>query len=120
MNAALSDDEYTRLLCAELAHEGYIEKHGDSFVSRVPVTDASVRALFAEMEAELQTALQAPSAKLYQCISDVVKATLVPQLADYAHGFTVTWLGFLEGALFAEALNEDGFLMIPEEDDNKP
>ncbi|MBR5219732.1 MAG: hypothetical protein IKV66_01970, partial [Clostridia bacterium] len=120
MNAALSDDENTRLLCAELAHEGYIEKHGDSFVSRVPVTDARARALFAELETELQTTLESPSKKLYDRVSDVVKTTLPPQLADYTHGFTVTWLGFLEGALFAEALYEDGFLMIPEEHDNRP
>lgn len=115
-----ADDEDTHLLCAELAHEGYIEKHGDRFVSRVPVTDARVRALFAEMETELQTTLKAPSKKLYDRVSDVVKTTLPPQLADYAHGFTVTWIGFLEGALFAEALYEDGFLMIPEADDNRP
>ena len=116
----LSDDEGTRLHCAELAQQGYIEHNGDHFVSRVPVTDARVRALFAELEAELQTTLEAPSKKLYDRISDVVKTTLPPQLADYAHGFTVTWLGLLEGALFAEALYEDGFLMIPEEDDDRP
>ena len=116
----LADDEDTRLLCAELALQGYIEKQGERFVSRVPVTDARARALFAELETELQTTLESPSKKLYDRISDVVKTTLPPQLADYAHGFTVTWLGFLEGALFAEALYEDGFLMIPEEHDNRP
>ena len=76
--------------------------------------------MFAELETELQTTLEAQSKKLYDRISDVVKTTLPPQLADYTHGFTVTWLGLLEGALFAEALYEDGFLMIPEEGDNKP
>jgi len=114
------EDENTRLLTTALIHEGYAAMEDGKPVSRVPVTDARVRALFAEMEAALQSTLRAPSEKLYQRVSDIVRATLVPQLADYAHGFTVTWLGFLEGALFAEALYEDGFLMIPEEDDNRP
>ncbi|MBR5870056.1 MAG: RNA polymerase sigma factor [Clostridia bacterium] len=115
-----ADDENTRLLCAELAQEGYIERDGDRFVSRMPVTDAKARTLFAEIEGKLQSSLEKPTARLYERICDTVKATLVPQLADYAHGFSVTWIGFLEGALFAEALYEDGFLEIPAEDDNRP
>ncbi len=120
MGIAPADDENTRLLCAELVREGYIAKDGDHFVSCVPVTDSTVHKLFAEIDTELLSALEVPSKKLYERISDVVKTTLVPQLSDYAHGFTVTWISFLAGALFAEALYEDGFLMIPEEDDNRP
>ena len=120
MGAVPSDGENTGLLTSELIREGYVSMENGKPVSRVPVIDSTVRALFAEIEAELQTALEDASRKLYQRVSDVVRATLVPQLADYAHGFTVTWLGLLEGALFGEALYEDGFLMIPEEDDNKP
>ncbi len=120
MGITPAEDENTRLLCAELVREGYIEKDGDRFVSRVPVTDGAVHRLFADIDTELLTALEAPSKKLYERISDVVKTTLVPQLSDYAHGFTVTWINFLAGALFAEALYEDGFLMIPEEDDHRP
>ena len=120
MGAALSDDENTRLLCAELAYEGYIERDGDRFVSRVPVTNAAVHILFSEIDTALLSALEAPSKKLYERISDVVRTTIVPQLSDYTRGFTVTWINFLAGALLAEALYEDGFLMIPEADDNKP
>ena len=119
MGVALSDDENTRLFISELIREGYVSMENGKPVSRVPVIDSAVRALFDEIGQELQTALEEPSKRLYQRISDVVRATLVPQLADYAHGFTVTWLGFLEGALF-DALYNDGFLMIPEEGDNKP
>ncbi len=120
MGAALSDDENTRLLTSELIREGYVSMENGKPASHVPVINGNVRSLFAEIEAELQIALEEPSKRLYQRVSDVVKATLAPQLSDYAHGFTVTWLGFLEGALFGEALWEDGFLMIPEEGDNKP
>ena len=119
MDIPLSDDENTRLLTAELVQEGYVSMENGKPVSRVPVIDRTVRALFDEIGQELQPALEDASKRLYQRISDVVRATLVPQLADYAHGYTVTWLGFLEGALF-DALYTDGFLMIPEEGDNKP
>ena len=119
MGIAPADDENTRLLISELIREGYVSMENGKPVSRVPVIDSAVRALFDEIGQELQAALEEPSKRLYQRVSDVVRATLVPQLADYAHGFTVTWLGFLEGALF-DALYNDGFLMIPEEGDNKP
>ena len=119
MGVTPAEDENTRLLTAELIREGYVSVQNGKPVSRVPVIDAAVRGLFDEIGHELQTALEEPSKRLLQRVSDIVRATLVPQLSDYVHGFTVTWLGFFEGALF-DLLYQDGFLMIPEEGDNKP
>ena len=120
MGKTPADDEQTRLHIAALIEEGYLAKQDGTLVSRVPVTDKAVRDLFASVNETLQDALKEPSRLLWQRVSDIVKATLPPQLAAYEPGFTATWISFLEGAYFAQALYEDGFLSIPENGDNAP
>ncbi|MBQ8576644.1 MAG: RNA polymerase sigma factor [Clostridia bacterium] len=120
MGNPLPDDENTCLHVTALLEEGYVEKTDAGFVSRVPVTDGNARAVLASVNETLAEAVAAPSAVLWQKMNDLVAATIVPQLSEYARGFAVQWISLLSGAYFAQALYEDGFLRIPEEGDDRP
>lgn len=108
------------LIYAQLIEEGYLTKAGEKLFCNVMVSTQKSRKLFEEINAELKNILHPHCKEVANNIRKIVKATIPEQLNDYIDGFTSTWISFYSGVYFREALYNNGFLAVPEKNDNTP
>ncbi|MBQ8287162.1 MAG: sigma-70 family RNA polymerase sigma factor [Clostridia bacterium] len=107
-------------LYAELIREGYIIRKDGQLLCNVAVHNSASRAVMEEVNRTLREALQEMCKPIREGIHRIVKATIPPQLTEYARGFAETWISFYAGVYLKEALYNAGFLSIPEAGDVTP
>ena len=115
-----ADGSENELMTAQLLEEGYlIRREGKLCCNLMQITPA-VRAIFSEINAELEPTLTALCGDTAEKIRRVVRASIPEQLKAYADGFADIWIGTHAGGYFYEALEEAGFIAVPDAEDNTP
>lgn len=105
---------------AQLLEDGYIIKEDGALYSNVATLTPQATALFAEINQELGKILSPLCMELHANVCRIVKATIPPQLKEFAEGYTQTWVEFYAYICFCEALYGKGFIVVPEDGDKSP
>lgn len=115
-----ADGSENELLTAQMLEEGWLVRADGQVRCNVMQVTPAVRALFKQINAELEPTLAALCGDTAEKIRRVVHATIPEQLKAYADGFADVWIGTFAGGYFYEALENAGFIAVPDADDNTP
>ena len=112
-----SEDE---LQTAKLIEEGYLIRRDGKLYCNIMQITPEVRELFRAINAELEVELRRLCGDMAEKMRRIVETTIPEQLKAYIDGYTDTWIGTFGNGYFYEALEEAGFIAVPDDEDNTP
>ncbi len=115
-----SDGSEDALQTATLIEEGYLVRREGKLYCNIMQITPEVRAIFREINAELEEELRRLCGDMAEQMRRIVAATIPDQLKAYVDGYTDTWIGTFGNGYFYEALEHAGFIAVPDADDNTP
>lgn len=117
---AKTDGSEDALQTAKLIEEGYLVRRDGHLYCNIMQITPEVREIFREINAELEKELRRLCGDTTEKMRRIVEATIPDQLSAYIDGYTDTWIGTFANGYFYEALEDAGFIAVPDEDDNTP